>query len=137
MELDPALRLNQLINIKWKNPLSLDQWSKIFNVKNTLIQKWSKNQNIINDKNFLFNKIILEKSKRRALDTLADFHSKNPYKKSILRDELIGLLGFGKKWFESRVLGPTESQMEQAKITLSVLITQLSSYLKNDNLSLL
>ena len=100
MELDPALRLNQLINIKWKNPLSLDQWSKIFNVKNTLIQKWSKNQNIINDKNFLFNKIILEKSKRRALDTLADFHSKNPYKKSILRDELISLLGFGKKWFE-------------------------------------
>ena len=100
MELDPALRLNQLINIKWKNPLSLDQWSKIFNVKNTLIQKWSKNQNIINDKNFLFNKIILEKSKRRALDTLAEFHSKNPYKKSILRDELISLLGFGKKWFE-------------------------------------
>ena len=100
MELDPALRLNQLINIKWKNPLSLDQWSKIFNVKNTLIQKWSKNQNIINDKNFLFNKIILEKSKRRALDTLAEFHSKNPYKKSILRDELINLLGFGKKWFE-------------------------------------
>ena len=100
MELDPALRLNQLINIKWKNPLSLDQWSKIFNVKNTLIQKWSKNQNIIIDKNFLFNKIILEKSKRRALDTLAEFHSKNPYKKSILRDELISLLGFGKKWFE-------------------------------------
>ena len=100
MELDPALRLNQLINIKWKNPLSLDQWSKIFNVKNTLIQKWSKNQNIIIDKNFLFNKIILEKSKRRALDTLAEFHSKNPYKKSILRDELINLLGFGKKWFE-------------------------------------
>ena len=100
MELDPALRLNQLINIKWKNPLSLDQWSKIFNVKNTLIQKWSKNQNIINDKNFLFNKIILEKSKKRALDTLAEFHSKNPYKKSILRDELISLLGFGKKWFE-------------------------------------
>ena len=100
MELDPALRLNQLINIKWKNPLSLDQWSKIFNVKNTLIQKWSKNQNIINDKNFLFNKIILEKSKRRALDTLAEFHSKNPYKKSIFRDELISLLGFGKKWFE-------------------------------------
>ena len=100
MELDPALRLNQLINIKWKNPLSLDQWSKIFNVKNTLIQKWSKNQNIINDKNFLFNKIILEKSKRRVLDTVAEFHSKNPYKKSILRDELINLLGFGKKWFE-------------------------------------
>ena len=100
IELDPALRLNQLINIKWKNPLSLDQWSKIFNVKNTLIQKWSKNQNIINDKNFLFNKIILEKSKRRALDTLVEFHSKNPYKKSILRDELINLLGFGKKWFE-------------------------------------
>ena len=100
IELDPALRLNQLINIKWKNPLSLDQWSKIFNVKNTLIQKWSKNQNIIIDKNFLFNKIILEKSKRRALDTLAEFHSKNPYKKSILRDELISLLGFGKKWFE-------------------------------------
>ena len=100
MELDPALRLNQLINIKWKNPLSLDQWSKIFNVKNTLIQKWSKNQNIINDKNFLFNKIILEKSKRRVLDTLVEFHSKNPYKKSILRDELISLLGFGKKWFE-------------------------------------
>ena len=100
MELDPALRLNQLINIKWKNPLSLDQWSKIFNVKNTLIQKWSKNQNIINDKNFLFNKIILEKSKRRVLDTLVEFHSKNPYKKSILRDELINLLGFGKKWFE-------------------------------------
>ena len=100
MELDPALRLNQLINIKWKNPLSLDQWSKIFNVKNTLIQKWSKNQNIINDKNFLFNKIILEKSKRRVLDTLIEFHSKNPYKKSILRDELISLLGFGKKWFE-------------------------------------
>ena len=100
MELDPALRLNQLINIKWKNPLSLDQWSKIFNVKNTLIQKWSKNQNIIIDKNFLFNKVILEKSKRRALDTLAEFHSKNPYKKSILRDELISLLGFGKKWFE-------------------------------------
>ena len=100
MELDPALRLNQLINIKWKNPLSLDQWSKIFNVKNTLIQKWSKNQNIINDKNFLFNKVILEKSKRIALDTLAEFHSKNPYKKSILRDELISLLGFGKKWFE-------------------------------------
>ena len=100
MELDPALRLNQLINIKWKNPLSLDQWSKIFNVKNTLIQKWSKNQNIIIDKNFLFNKIILEKSKRIALDTLAEFHSKNPYKKSILRDELISLLGFGKKWFE-------------------------------------
>ncbi len=100
MELDPALRLNQLINIKWKNPLSLDQWSKIFNIKNTLIQKWSKNQNIINDKNFLFNKIILEKSKRRVLDTLAEFHSKNPYKKSILRDELISLLGFSKKWFE-------------------------------------
>ena len=100
MELDPALRLNQLINIKWKNPLSLDQWSKIFNVKNTLIQKWSKNQNIINDKNFLFNKIILEKSKKRVLDTLVKFHSKNPYKKSILRDELINLLGFGKKWFE-------------------------------------
>ena len=100
MELDPALRLNQLINIKWKNPLSLDQWSKIFNVKNTLIQKWSKNQNIINDKNFLFNKIILEKSKRRVLDTLVEFHSKNPYKKSILRYELINLLGFGKKWFE-------------------------------------
>ena len=100
IELDPALRLNQLIDIKWKNPLSLDQWSKIFNVKNTLIQKWSKNQNIIIDKNFLFNKIILEKSKRRALDTLAEFHSKNPYKKSILRDELISLLGFGKKWFE-------------------------------------
>ena len=100
MELDPALRLNQLINIKWKNPLSLDQWSKIFNVKNTLIQKWSKNQNIIIDKNFLFNKIILEKSKRRVLDTLVEFHSKNPYKKSILRDELISLLGFGKKWFE-------------------------------------
>ena len=100
IELDPAHRLNQLINIKWKNPLSLDQWSKIFNVKNTLIQKWSKNQNIIIDKNFLFNKIILEKSKRRALDTLAEFHSKNPYKKSILRDELINLLGFGKKWFE-------------------------------------
>ena len=100
MELDPALRLNQLINIKWKNPLSLDQWSKIFNVKNTLIQKWSKNQNIINDNNFLFNKIILDKSKRRVLDTLAEFHSKNPYKKSILRDEFISLLGFGKKWFE-------------------------------------
>ena len=64
IELDPALRLNQLINIKWKNPLSLDQWSKIFNVKNTfLIQKWSKNQNIIIDKNFLFQQIILEKSK--------------------------------------------------------------------------
>ena len=55
---------------------------------------------LINDKNFLFNKIILEKSKRRVLDTLVEFHSKNPYKKSILRDELINLLGFGKKWFE-------------------------------------
>ena len=48
----------------------------------------------------MFNKIILEKSKRIALDTLAEFHSKNPYKKSILRDELISLLGIGKKWFE-------------------------------------
>jgi len=103
MELDPALRLNQLINIKWKNPLSLDEWSKFFNIKNSLIKKWTKNQNIINVDNFLFNKIILDKSKRRVLDILDKFHSKNPYKKSIPRDELISLLGFGKKWFEKNI----------------------------------
>ena len=100
LDLDPSKRINQLIDINWKNPLSLKEWSGVFNTNLSQINNWIHGQEIMNDCNLLFNTIILDRSKNQILDEINKFHLKHPYKKSIPREELINMVGYSKEWFD-------------------------------------
>ena len=100
LELDPSKRINQLIDINWKKPLSIKEWLIVFNTNLSQINNWIDGQEIVNDNNLLFNTTILDRSMNQILDKINKFHLKHPYKKSIPREELINMVGYSKKWFD-------------------------------------
>ena len=100
IEVDSSKRFAQALVRNWRKPLSIINWSKIFNVSQRQIQKWMKDYGVVESDRLIFSSDNLEISKKEIFRNLSKFHKSNKFKKSISKDELLHQVNFAKKWFE-------------------------------------
>ena len=100
IEFELSNRIIQTINFRYKTPLSMSELSQKFNISGNQISKILEKTNVLTKNNLFFSKSNLQKSKQQVYDTLINFHKENPYKDSFSIEELVGKLGFSRKWFD-------------------------------------
>ena len=100
IEFELSNRIIQTINFRDKTPLSMSELSQKFNISGNQILKILEKTNVLTKNNLFFSKSNLQKSKQQVYDTLINFHKENPYKDSFSIEELVGKLGFSRKWFD-------------------------------------
>ena len=100
IEIDNSKRFLQSINRFWKKPLSIEGWSKFFNVSKNQILKWVNTNKVLVIDNIIYSSESFNKSKKEIIKKIEEFHKNNKYKKSISKEELLISLEFDKKWLE-------------------------------------
>ncbi|MEE8341596.1 MAG: selenocysteine-specific translation elongation factor [Candidatus Neomarinimicrobiota bacterium] len=101
LSVEPKKRYLQFINKEKNNPLTLNEWCKIFHITNqTLKSVITKNKlRTAKGKPFIYSDDNLSQCKSIIIDLIKDFHIKHPYQKSMKGEELKKKSKFNNKWF--------------------------------------
>ncbi len=102
LAVEPEKRYIQFINRKINNPLTLNEWCKVFHVSIQTIKSFIANNKLrtAKGKPLIYSVNNLDKCKAVITEYLAEFHENQPYQKSIKGEELKKKLKFNSNWFE-------------------------------------
>ena len=102
LSVKPDERYLQFINKEINNPLTLNEWCKIFHVTNqTLKSVITKNKlRTAKGKPFIYSDDNLNQCESIIINIIEDFHKNHPYQKSMKGEELKGKSKFNNNWFE-------------------------------------
>ena len=100
IDFDLTQRIIQSIHLRLRDPFSVNELSRRFNLSSEKILTIAQSADAIHQNGLIFSKSNLKKAKHQLLVFLENFHKQNPYKHSIALEELARKLDLERTWLD-------------------------------------
>ena len=103
LDLIPSKRLKQFISFYWNKPKSIDVWAHYFHTNESQIKQWVIEEEIQTHNGLLFTQEKFEYSTQIVNEAMKRFHSENPYKDYVSKEQLRDEVDFSEDWLSYAV----------------------------------
>ncbi|MFQ6611768.1 MAG: selenocysteine-specific translation elongation factor [Fidelibacterota bacterium] len=97
---DPKKRFKQFVQQSSSKPSTIKEWAHVFHQSDDWIKQVLESIGCLVSEGLVFFSGTLEISKRNVLQSLQDFHYRNPYQKSIPAERLEHATGYSVRWLQ-------------------------------------